>query len=197
MRTPICTHCAKPFERRYSSMQAVCSPRCAARKVAADKRAKAEAAKAEKRADRAKREAMKTLPELKTEAKTQMHLFVRLRDQAAGCISCGTPFQGPAIGGAFDAGHYRSVGSAKHLQFDPRNVHGQCKHCNDYLGGDPVRYRVGLIARIGLAEVEALECDETPRKYTRDQVRELREHYRAEANRLKKRLDSAETGCCR
>lgn len=157
-------------------------------KVNADKKAKAKQAR---EADRAKREAMKTLPELKTEAKTQMHLFVRLRDQAAGCISCGQPFQGPAIGGAFDAGHYRSVGSAKHLEFDPRNVHGQCKDCNKWGGGDPVRYRVGLIARIGLTEVEALERDETPRKYTRDQVRDIREHYRAEAARLKKRLDSA------
>lgn len=191
MSAPICTHCGKPFTRTYSSMQSVCSIRCAARKVAAAHRAQAEAKKAERKADRAKREAMKTLPELKTEAKEQMHLFVRLRDQAAGCISCGQPFQGPAVGGAFDAGHYRSVGSAKHLEFDPRNVHGQCKHCNDYLGGDPVRYRVGLIARIGLADVEALERDETPRKYTRDQVREIREHYRAEAKMLKKRLDSA------
>ena len=93
---------------------------------------------------------------------------------------------GAAVGGAFDAGHYRSVGSAKHLEFDPRNVHGQCKRCNQYLGGDPVRYRIGLIARIGLAEVEALECDEMPRKLTRDQVREIRDHYRAAAAMLKK-----------
>ena len=183
MSTPICAHCSKPFTRRYSTLQAVCSPKCATRKVAADKKA---AARAERSTEKARREAIKTLPELKAEAKKWMHLWVRLRDQAAGCISCGDPLPGAAVGGAFDAGHYRSVGSAKHLEFDPRNVHGQCKHCNQYLGGDPVRYRIGLIARIGLAEVEALERDETPRKLTRDQVREIRDHYRAAAAMLKK-----------
>jgi Bacteriophage Lambda NinG protein len=183
MSTPICAHCSKPFTRRYSTLQAVCSPRCATRKVVADKK---DAARAERSLEKIRREAIKTLPELKAEAKKSMHLWVRLRDKDRGCISCGEPLQGPAVGGAYDAGHYRSVGSAKHLEFDPRNIHAQCKHDNKYLGGDPVRYRIGLIARIGLAEVEALERDETPRKLTRDQVREIRDHYRAEATMLKK-----------
>jgi Bacteriophage Lambda NinG protein len=174
MSTTICTHCAKPFERRYTSMQAVCGPRCAKAKVVADKKAKA---RRERETDRARREAIKTLPKLKAEAKHWMHLWVRLRDKDKGCISCSEPLRGPAVGGGFDAGHYRSVGSAKHLEFDERNVHGQCKHCNNYLAGNHVGYRVGLIERIGLASVEELERDEAPRRLSRDQVRELRDRY--------------------
>jgi Bacteriophage Lambda NinG protein len=169
-------------------MQAVCGTRCARAKVNADKRA----AKASERAsDRKSREAQKTLPQLKAECKAWMHLWVRLRDKDKGCISCGEPLQGPAIGGAFDAGHYRSVGSAHHLQFDPLNVHGQCKYCNCQLSGDPVRYRIGLIARIGLQAVEELDYDETPRKYTRQQVRDLREHYKALAKAEQSKIKDA------
>lgn len=184
--TPTCVACGKAFARTFSSLQRVCGPRCAVRTVATAKRAKAAQAKLERQADAAAAERLKTLPQLKAEAAKWMHLWVRLRDQDAGCISCRNPLPGAAVGGAFDAGHYRSVGSAKHLQFDVRNVHGQCKRCNQYLGGDPVRYRIGLIARIGAAEVEALELDEAPRKLTRNQVRELRDHYRDLATALKK-----------
>lgn len=186
MRT--CAHCSKPFEPRYTTLQAVCGPRCARAKVSADKRA---AKQSERAADKKAREAMKTLPQLKAEAKAWMHLWVRLRDKDKGCISCGEPLQGPAVGGAFDAGHLRSVGSAKHLEFDTRNVHGQCKHCNQFKGGDPVRYRIGLIARIGLQAVEELDYDETPRKYTRHQMRDLREHFKELAKKEQQRVKDA------
>lgn len=40
-------------------------------------------------------------------------------------------------------------------------------------------YRIGLIARIGLAAVEAIEADQTLRKYTADELRAIRDDYRA------------------
>ncbi len=47
-------------------------------------------------------------------------------------------------------------------------------------------YRLGLIERIGLARVEALEADQAPRKYTADELRAIRDLYRAKLRELVK-----------
>jgi hypothetical protein len=86
-----------------------------------------------------------------------------------------------------DAGHYRSVGSAPHLRFDEKNCHAQKKYCNNYLAGNHVAYRAGLIQRIGLREVELLEADQCIRKYTREGLIELAKHYNAAARTLKEK----------
>ena len=72
------------------------------------------------------------------------------------------------------------------MRFVENNVHGQCKHCNQYLAGHILAYRKGLIERIGLEAVEALEADQTPRKYTHDELRDLAASYRAKLRELKK-----------
>jgi hypothetical protein len=64
-------------------------------------------------------------------------------------------------------------------------VHGQCKYCNNYLGGNHVEYRKRLIARIGADRVEQIEGDTTVRKYTREALEEIARHYRAETRKLK------------
>jgi hypothetical protein len=144
--------------------------------------------RAERAEDRAKLDALQTRRYWIKQLKFVMHQFVRLRDAKKGCVSCGKPFpSGGAMGGAFDAGHFRSVGSAKHLEFDVgRNIHGQCKFCNRHLAGNPTGYRVGLIARIGLAEVEALEADQVPRKYSIDVLRQKKSEYAAKVAQLLK-----------
>lgn len=38
------------------------------------------------------------------------------------------------------------------------------------LSGNHIKYRVELIARIGLERVEALENDNTPHKWTKDEI---------------------------
>lgn len=90
------------------------------------------------------------------------------------------------IGGSFDAGHYRSTGSASHLRFDPDNCHAQRKQCNRYGAGRAVDYRIGLIARIGLERVEALEANNTPHKWTADELREIKATYREKTKQLLK-----------
>lgn len=166
-------------------MQCACGPMCAqafAAKANAKKAAKAAAE--DKRKTKAQLEELKTLPTLAKECEKEMNRYVRLRDWNMGCISCGKPFNPDQIGGSCDAGHYRSKGSAKNLRFDERNLHGQCKHCNDYLAGNPVGYRMGLIERHGLEMVEALECDQEQRKYTKQELREKRDYYRAKAKEI-------------
>ena len=144
------------------------------------------ALKEDKKETKAKLEQLKTKPQLEKEVEKAMNHFVRLRDWDKGCVSCSKQFNPDQIGGSCDAGHYRSKGSAIHLRFDLRNVHGQCKHCNDYLGGNPNGYRQGLIARIGLEEVEALEADQEPRRYAKDQLRTLRDVYMAAVRQMLK-----------
>lgn len=168
-------------------MQIMCGPKCAqghAEWLSAKKQAAA--VKQDRKETKAKLEQLKTKPQLTKEVENAMNHFVRLRDRNKGCISCRKDFGASQIGGSYDAGHYRSKGSAPHLRFDMRNVHGQCKHCNDYLCGNPTGYRVGLIARIGLEEVEALEADQEPRKYLKDQLRTLRDVYRAAVRQMLK-----------
>lgn len=168
-------------------MQKVCGPSCALEivKQAAAKKVK-QAQAAERKADKEKREQQKTLPTLKKEAQREFNRFIRLRDADKPCICCGAPLRVDSVGGAYDCGHYRSVGSAPGLRFSEANAHGQRKVCNRWGAGRAVDYRIGLIERIGLAAVEALEAENSIRKYTREELIEIRDTYRKRANELEK-----------
>jgi hypothetical protein len=184
MKPKKCKHCGETFTPSRS-MQQACSIFCAVALV--EKLNQKRAAKSErqdKKAVREKLDAMKTKPELLKLAQLAFNSFIRARDADKPCICCGKPLNtGP---NSFDAGHYRSVGSAPHLRFVENNVHGQTKYCNNYLASNAVGYRKGLIDRIGLEAVEALEADQTPRKYTHDELRDLAASYRAKLRELKK-----------
>jgi hypothetical protein len=153
------------------------------RKQAAEQRAQA---KVEKAVTRKRREALKRIPDLIKEAQIEFNHFCRVRDAGKPCISCGGPLAASAVGGGFDCGHFRSTGSASHLRFDERNAAGQCKHCNRYLAGNVIGYRIGLIGRIGLEQVEALEADNTPKKWQRDELIAIKTLYREKRKALEK-----------
>ncbi len=174
-----CKHCGSNFAPQRP-MQAVCSPICAARKVKADK--------AEERAQiKTRKEAVKTIPVLIREAQVAFNAWVRMRDEQEPCISCNAP--PPDMSGLHagrDAGHYRSVGSASHLRFHEDNVHGQCVHCNQWKAGCAVDYRIGLVRKIGVTRVEALEHDNAPRKWVHDDLRAIKATYAAKVKQLKR-----------
>ena len=67
----------------------------------------------------------------------------------------------------------------------PRNCHAQLKQCNRR-GWDLASYRANLIGRIGLEAVEALEQDNRTHKWTRDELREIRDTYRQKLRELLK-----------
>ncbi|RZI91661.1 MAG: ninG protein [Pseudomonas sp.] len=142
-------------------------------------------AQRERREIKVRKEKLKSRGDYLREAQQAFNAFIRMRDQLAGhvCISSGRPLDWN--GNAVDAGHYRSVGAAPHLRFDERNVHAQSKQDNRYLSGNATDYRIGLIRRIGLAEVEALERDQSVRKYTIDDLKEIAARYRAKLKALK------------
>ena len=181
-----CKVCRQPFEPRQP-MAVVCSLECA-KSLAVSIRGKAEkqAAIKQRKADRERKEKLKTRRDWEREAQAEFNAFIRARDADKLCICCGLPLSAGDVGGKYDAGHYRSTGSAPHLRFHEDNCHAQRKQCNRWGAGRAVDYRLGLIARIGLARVEALEANQTPRKYTADELKAIRDEYRAKARELKR-----------
>lgn len=171
---------ARPF-------QCWCSPDCGLT-IARSKKEQAEQRKRsdERKADRAKREKLKTRSDWMKDAQREFNKYIRLRDASRLCICCSKPLGEDEPGGGYDAGHFRSVGSAPHLRFDERNVHAQRKYCNKYLSGNALAYRVGLVNRIGLGAVESLEADQTPRRYTIEDLKQIRDTYRQKAKELEK-----------
>lgn len=119
-------------------------------------------------------------------AKKAFNAWVRARDEGKECISCDTILiKLGRVGGDYDAGHRRSVGSAKHLEFDERNVHGQCKYCNDRLAGNPDAYNAKLPSRIGQEAFDALMCDQEPRNLTANDYKAIEAHYVAKLKEIK------------
>jgi hypothetical protein len=184
-RAPGCGQRFKPT----MSTQKVCSVACAIA-ISKDSKLQKVAAKAitkQARQDlQERREKLKTKGEHLREAQTAFNAYIRERDRLAGyaCISSGRPLDWN--GNAVDAGHFRSVGAAPHLRFDENNCHAQSKHDNRYLSGNVAEYRLGLIQRIGLAAVEALEADQAPRRYTIEDLQAIKALYRQKLRDLKR-----------
>ncbi|MQT83967.1 ninG protein [Pseudomonas sp. FSL R10-2964] len=178
--------CRASFVPRQS-FQSWCSPDCGVVLARAKQEKKrVELAQVERREIKVRKEKLKTRSDHMREAQQAFNEFIRWRDQLAGhpCISSGKPLDWS--GNAVDAGHYRSVGSAPHLRFDERNCHAQSKQDNRFLSGNAVDYRIGLIARIGQEAVDALESDQSVRKYTVDEIKAIKAEYRAKTRELKK-----------
>lgn len=159
--------------------------------VALDLLAKAErvAAKAQQGREAADRKvtrqriaALKSRAQHLKEAQAAFNSYIRARDEIAGlpCVSCGRFHTG-----AYDAGHYRSVGAMPALRFSEINCHRQCVPCNQHKGGNIVEYRIGLVKRIGVLSVEWLEQDIHPaRKYTIPEAQAIRAKYKLKRKEL-------------
>lgn len=184
---PKCRICRQPATRRRGLVSLCASIDCEAelglKLLDVHKK---EVAKKD-RSDTAKRkEAVKTRSDYIKEARIAFNAYIRLRDASQLCICCAKQLGGAAIGGGYDCGHYRSVGSAPHLRFDERNAHAQRKQCNRYGAGRAVDYRIGLIARLGLSVVEALESDSTIRKFNIEELKYIKQKYRVMLKNLQK-----------
>lgn len=182
--------CGESFTPR-NTLQIAATVDCAM-KLARKQRESAErqVAKVARKADREAKEKLKTRSDWMREAQTAFNAFVRFRDRDQPCICCGQPLHSGDVGGQYDCGHYRSVGSAPHMRFDERNAHAQRKQCNRWGSGRAVDYRIGLIARIGLEAVEDLEADQSIRKWTIDELKAIRDEYRTRLRDLQKLADS-------
>ena len=162
--------------------QAVCSPACAmidaprhepkARKALAD---------IERKDIKVRKEKLKSRADHLKDTQQAFNAWVRARDAALPCVSCGRHHQGK-----YDAGHYRTVGSNPALRFEPMNCHRQCSPCNTRLSGNIVNYRIELVKRIGAEAVEWLEGPHEAKKYTVDDLKAMTADYRAKTKELKR-----------
>lgn len=175
-----CKCCPERFIPRTST-QTVCSPKCAiqlARQLSDRKK------KHQEKIDRAawnKRKAeVKPLKHWEDATQRVVNEYIRERDRDLPCISCGT-----WTTVQWEAGHFRSRGAASHLRYDEDNIHKQCHRCNAELSSNAIPYRAGLVVKIGLQRVEALENNNTPHRYTREELKSIRMHYRAKLRALK------------
>lgn len=184
-----CKHCRKRLDRIGDKIHSDClGPWIEANKG----KFREQALKAERKKDR-ERKKVANPPNYLALAQKAFNAFVRERDKDQPCICCGrekTQVNGLRAHG-WDAGHYRSRGSAPHLRFHEDNCHRQLVYCNQYKSGNAVDYRLGLIDRIGLERVEALEADQTPRHYTDDDYIAIAALYRAKLKALREQQEAA------
>ena len=164
-KTKKCAICKNNFTQKHS-LEKVCSIRCAIN-YASKIRKKKHAIEL-----KVARENLKTRGDYLKEAQIEFNKFIRLRDKNLLCISCQKPPK------KRNAGHYRSVGACPELRFEELNCHMQCEHCNTYLSGNLIEYRKNLILKIGVEKVEFLESKHEPKKYTIDEIKEIKAKYK-------------------
>jgi predicted nucleic acid-binding Zn ribbon protein len=168
-----CVVCGEVFKPQRMG-QHVCSVDCS---IIQGRR---ETEKQERQETRERKQAMKTRSDWLKEAQAVFNSWVRERDRDQPCISCGRFHTG-----AYDAGHYRSVGAQPALRFHEDNVHKQCVPCNQHKSGNAVEYRLGLIARIGAERVAFLEQEHAPAKLTIEDAKQIKANYAAKLRALK------------
>lgn len=203
-----CRICRTEFVPRLTT-QACCKPSCAIEyaRLGGEKRQSAamkRCAEAQKREDRQETRERKlksmSLSKLKNLAQREFNRWVRERDYDQPCISCGEFVDDPVNG--WDAGHFRTVGAAGHLRYNPDNCHKQCKSCNSTARRNSsgrvlavldveramtvrAKYRVRLVEKIGAARVELLEDDNRVIKWSREDLTLLRKAYFTKWRELK------------
>ena len=191
---------------RFTPMQLgqkVCGWQCGlaiAKDPASQKAARKAIADRERREIQVRKEKLKTRSDYVQEAEKAVRDYRRTYELSigSGCISCGKTqqeiqaAQGWKTGGAFDAGHFLGKGARPELRMEPMNIWLQCKGCNAGSSkyarkGETVSqgFRTGLIERIGLEAVDALEADHMPRKHTIEDLKAIKAEYRAKIKQLK------------
>lgn len=175
-----CAHCGKDFAQARP-LQAVCSPRCAARKVAADTKAKKAA---ERAMTKARREAAKPRKKWLTECQAIVNKLVRLRDAKKPCVSCDRP---ASWQGQWHGSHFRSVGAASAIRFNLWNVHKACSICNNHLSGNIAGYLPRLVERIGQERVDWLNAQNQIVRYDVDYLKRFKHVMGKRLRRMEKR----------
>ncbi|BET95939.1 hypothetical protein TCT1_08600 [Xenorhabdus sp. TCT-1] len=135
----------------------------------------------------ARREKLKSKSDWTKEAQAAVNKYIFWRDYGQPCIACGRALNYGVRGGAVDASHYRSRGSASHLSFNLFNIHAGCVQCNRDLSGNLIPYRINLIEKIGEERVTRLEHDNQPRKFDIDYLKRVKKIFTRRARYYEKR----------
>lgn len=182
-----CRVCKADFQPS-KPLQNVCGPECAIKQAKA-KRTKAEriAGIADRKVIKAKLDKLKTARDWTKEAQIAWNFYVRMRDYGKPCASCGAmPEQ--KYGGTMDCSHFRSVGAAPHLRFHLHNAAAACVRCNRHLSGNIAALRVGMIDRIGIDKVEAIESNNGFRKFDIPYLKRIKDIFTKKGNIVARRV---------
>lgn len=199
-----CRVCRRSFTP-FLTTQACCTASCAITyaKLSTSERKAKNAERIAKAERQERKQEIKSRKDWVREAQAVFNAWVRERDYLKPCISCGVRVVSDVHGGAWDAGHFRSVGAAPELRFEPLNVHKQCKSCNgttihkrgythtfERQATVRARYRENLIERIGLQQVEWLESYHEPLRPSVEWLRAKIAEWRKETRQMRERRDS-------
>lgn len=204
LKTKTCRHCKTEY-CPATSTQVVCSPNCAVeytrarveRKRQADQR---KHLRSVRQIQRKRKESLKTRNDHLKLAQAAFNRYIRLRDRGKPCISClrsETEVEESGrwkTGGAWDAGHFLTIGAHPELRFIETNVHRQCKSCNAGESRNSRKrktvsegYRDNLVRRIGITQVTWLEGPHPPAKWSIDEIKQIRDTYRRKARELEEK----------
>ena len=184
MKPKTCKICKAVFTP-IRALQMVCGAKCGIeygiRQTAKRLDKKVAEYKSELRTEkREAKEKLKTYSQRVNEVKVIFQRYIRMRDAKLPCISCGA-----TTSSLWDAGHYKKAELYSGIIFHELNVNKQCGKCNRYLGGNELKYREGLITKLGLAKVLELDllAEETRvKKYSELELLEIKTRYK---NKLK------------
>ena len=181
---PRCKVCKEKFDAKYFLQKACFNPACLAEWSKMDRQIK------QKKIDKSRKENLKTAGDYIKEAQASINKYVRIRDKNKPCVSCGNNREHKIglSGHRYDAGHYRSRGSAGHLRFNLFNIHKQCVKCNRENSGNIVEYRIELIKRIGIDRVENLEQDNELRKFSIEYLKRIKSIFNKKYRLYEKRF---------
>lgn len=172
VRNKTCKICKTRF-KPYTTIQTVCSPKCALEYAKRKKEKKEAAASLMQKGLEDRVKEIKLGKDLEN-TRIYVHAFIHLRDKGKKCITC------PRIDdGNFDAGHFYKAELYSTLKYDLDNIHLQCKYCNQYLEGNLNEYAIMLPQRIGKAPVERLKqlsqsYNRSTFKWDREQLKQIR-----------------------
>ena len=135
-----------------------------------------------------KRKKTKTLSKLKEEVWDIFSEYIRKRDclKTTGdidwgkCITC--EVLRPRKEG--DAGHF-IPGRHNSILFEETCVHFQCRRCNRFLGGEPLKYRRAIIRLYGEGyDIKLEERAMETRKFSKAELEDMKKEYQQKIKEL-------------
>lgn len=169
MKTKHCPYCKKDLPRNlFTSTRAkFCNP-CKRIRQLEKAQEMRERAMGRLKKKKSKTKGVIRISDLKKRVQRVVNKYIRQRDADEACISCGQ------VKDKYDAGHYIAQGSSGYLRYDLNNIHCQCTGCNRFKHGNLIEYRINLIKKIGVEQVEWLEYSRhKTHKWTREELLDL------------------------
>ena len=134
-----------------------------------------------RKANKSRREELRPRSWYLKEAQKWFNKFIRLRDRDEACVSCDKPNNGMH---QRHASHYRSVGACSSMRYNEQNVWASCSVCNNYLSGNLAEYRIRLIDKIGLEQVEWIERQPKTKAWSIEELKEIIQTYKGKCKEL-------------